>query len=42
MGKAQIVGWAHAPFGKSEMPDTEALMASVVAPALAHAGVEPD
>ncbi|MDZ5698701.1 acetyl-CoA acetyltransferase [Chelativorans sp. M5D2P16] len=41
MNKAQIVGWAHAPFGKSEEPDTEALMASVVDPALTHAGVEP-
>src|SRR5690554_3887625 len=42
MSKAQIVGWAHAPFGKSEAPDTEALMASVVAPALTHAGVAPN
>ncbi|WP_309084236.1 acetyl-CoA acetyltransferase [Chelativorans sp.] len=41
MSKAQIVGWAHTPFGKSELADTEALMASVAAPALAHAGVEP-
>ncbi|MFC6486581.1 thiolase domain-containing protein, partial [Nitratireductor sp. GCM10026969] len=41
MNKAQIVGWAHAPFGKSEEPDTEALMASVVDPALTHAAVEP-
>lgn len=40
MTKAQIVGWAHSQFGKTEYPDTEALMASVVAPALAHAGVE--
>ncbi|WP_163264379.1 acetyl-CoA acetyltransferase [Chelativorans alearense] len=40
MTKAQIVGWAHAPFGKSEMEDTEALMASVATPALDHAGVE--
>jgi acetyl-CoA C-acetyltransferase len=39
MTKAQIVGWAHSPFGKSEHADTEALMASVVAPALTHAGV---
>lgn len=40
MTKAQIVGWAHSQFGKTEYPDTEALMASVVAPALEHAGVE--
>lgn len=39
MTKAQIVGWAHSQFGKTEYPDTEALMASVVAPALDHAGV---
>jgi acetyl-CoA C-acetyltransferase len=41
MTKAQIVGWAHSPFGKSELEDTEALMAAVAAPALEHAGVEP-
>ena len=35
-----IVGWAHSAFGKSEAPDTEALMAEVTGPALAHAGVE--
>lgn len=40
MTKAQIVGWAHSQFGKTDYADTEALMASVVAPALAHAGVE--
>ncbi|MDI6025023.1 acetyl-CoA acetyltransferase [Corticibacterium sp. UT-5YL-CI-8] len=40
MTKAQIVGWAHSQFGKTEYPDTEALMAAVVAPALTHAGVE--
>ncbi|GHD24216.1 acetyl-CoA acetyltransferase [Tianweitania populi] len=39
MSKAQIVGWSHSQFGKTEYPDTEALMASVVAPALDHAGV---
>ncbi|WP_274427113.1 acetyl-CoA acetyltransferase [Chelativorans sp. YIM 93263] len=42
MSKAQIVGWAHAPFGKSELEDTEALMASVAAPALDHAGLGAD
>ncbi|MFG6547014.1 acetyl-CoA acetyltransferase [Sulfitobacter sp. 1A10445] len=35
-----IVGWGHSAFGKSEAPDTEALMAEVTGPALAHAGVE--
>ncbi|MBB3995608.1 acetyl-CoA C-acetyltransferase [Sulfitobacter undariae] len=39
MTKAQIVGWAHSKFGKSSAPDTETLMAEVVAPALEHAGV---
>ena len=39
MTKAQIVGWAHSQFGKTDYPDTEALMAAVAAPALAHAGV---
>lgn len=34
-----IVGWAHSAFGKSEAPDTEALMGEVTGPALAHAGV---
>ena len=34
-----IVGWAHTKFGKSEAPDTMALMAEVAGPALAHAGV---
>jgi acetyl-CoA C-acetyltransferase len=37
---ALITGWAHSPFGKLEEPDTEALMARVVRPALDHAGVE--
>jgi len=41
MAKAQIVGWAHSPFGKSDSKDTEELMASVAAPALAHAGIGP-
>ena len=35
-----IVGWAHSAFGKSEAPDTEALMAEVTGPALAHAGID--
>ena len=40
-GKAQIVGWAHSPFGKLEEPDIEALLRRVTRPALEHAGVEP-
>ncbi|MDO6587994.1 acetyl-CoA acetyltransferase [Salipiger sp. 1_MG-2023] len=36
---AQIAGWAHTRFGKSDSPDTEALMAEVVVPALDHAGI---
>lgn len=40
MTDPQIVGWAHGAFGKSEHPDTEALMADVVPAALRHAGVE--
>ena len=35
-----IVGWAHSAFGKSDAPDTEALMAEVTGPALAHAGID--
>lgn len=40
MTEAQIVGWAHTKFGKSAARDTTELMAEVVGPALAHAGVE--
>lgn len=36
-----IVGWAHTKFGKSDAPDTLALMAEVARPALDHAGVAP-
>ena len=39
MRKAQIVGWSHSAFGKSEHPDTESLIASILAPALDHAGI---
>ncbi|WP_375258152.1 acetyl-CoA acetyltransferase [Citreimonas sp.] len=39
MTAAQIVGWGHTPFGKSDHPDTESLMAAAVADALAHAGI---
>lgn len=38
----QIVGWAHTKFGKSEAPDTMALMAEVARPALDHAGIPPE
>ena len=37
-----IVGWAHSRFGKSEAPDTLALMAEVARPALDHAGLPPE
>ncbi|TRB07576.1 thiolase domain-containing protein [Agrobacterium tumefaciens] len=40
MSKAQIVGWTHSPFGKSALENTEQLMASVVAPAIDHAGID--
>ena len=39
MADPMIVGWAHTVFGKSELEDTEALMAAAVAPALDHAGI---
>lgn len=39
---AYITGWAHSPFGKLEDPDTEALTARVVRPALEHAEVAPE
>ena len=41
MAKAQIVGWAHTPFGKLGAPSTQALMAEVVGPAFEHAGIGP-
>lgn len=40
MTRAQIIGWGHTPFGKSDHPDTETLMAAAIAPALDHAGVD--
>nr|CAD6430979.1 acetyl-CoA acetyltransferase [Rhizobium sp. Q54] len=40
MTAAQIVGWAHSRFGKSEAPTTRELIAEVVNPALRHAGIE--
>jgi acetyl-CoA C-acetyltransferase len=39
MGEPVIIGWAHSPFGKLDLPDTQSLMASVTRPALDHAGV---
>ncbi|MEM5544772.1 acetyl-CoA acetyltransferase [Sulfitobacter sp. AS92] len=39
MSDPYIVGWAHSAFGRSDAPDTEALMAEVTGPALTHAGV---
>lgn len=39
MNKAQIVGWGHTQFGKSELPDTEALIGAAVPLALDHAGI---
>ncbi len=39
MTPAQIVGWGHTVFGKSDQPDTESLMADAVAQALDHAGI---
>ena len=40
MSRAQIVGWAHSPFGKLDYENTEQLMAAVAMPALEHAGVQ--
>lgn len=39
MPRAQIVGWSHSVFGKAEAPDTESLIAGLLAPALEHAGL---
>lgn len=39
MTRAQIVGWSHSKFGKSDQPDTESLIAEILAPALEHAGI---
>jgi acetyl-CoA C-acetyltransferase len=39
MSRAQIVGWSHSPFGRSELAGTEELIGSVALPALAHAGL---
>ncbi len=42
MSEAQIVGWAHSKFGKSEAEGTRELMAEVALPALEHAGLQPE
>ncbi len=39
MTQAQIIGWGHTIFGKSDLSDTESLMAEAVAQALAHAQI---
>ncbi|PZX39421.1 acetyl-CoA C-acetyltransferase [Roseinatronobacter thiooxidans] len=39
MTQAQIIGWGHTVFGKSDHPDTETLMAEAVAQALEHAQI---
>lgn len=42
MTQAQIIGWGHTAFGKSDQPDTESLMAQAVAQALDHAHISPE
>jgi acetyl-CoA C-acetyltransferase len=42
MTDAQIIGWGHTAFGKSDLADTEALMAAAVAEAVDHAGITPE
>jgi acetyl-CoA C-acetyltransferase len=42
MPKAQIIGWGHTQFGKSDHPDTESLMAAAIPQALDHAGLSPE
>jgi len=42
MTQAQIVGWAHSPFGKRPEPDTQTLMQGVTEDALTHAGLSPE
>lgn len=39
MPNPMIVGWGHTVFGKSDLEDTEALMAAAIVPALDHAGI---
>lgn len=42
MHAPQLIGWAHTPFGRSDAPDVETLMAQVAGAALDDAGLEPD
>ena len=42
MTDPMIVGWSHTRFGKSEAPDTCALMAEAIPAALDHAGIGAD
>ena len=42
MSKAQIIGWGHTQFGKSDHADTESLMAAAIPQALDHAGITAD
>jgi len=42
MTGAQIIGWGHTVFGKSDHPDTESLMATAVSQALDHAQIGAD
>lgn len=39
MPDPMIVGWSHTRFGKSDAPDTHALMAEAIPEALDHAGI---
>lgn len=39
MTEAQIIGWAHSRFGRSDAEDVESLMAEVIPQALSHAEV---
>ena len=39
--EACIVGWAHTPFGRSEAPDIETLLAQVGRAAIEDAGISP-
>ncbi|MBP2372074.1 thiolase domain-containing protein [Pseudonocardia parietis] len=36
-----LIGWSHGRFGKSDLPDVEALMAEVASAAVADAGLDP-
>ncbi|WP_288253737.1 acetyl-CoA acetyltransferase [uncultured Hydrogenophaga sp.] len=39
---SHIIGWAHTPFGRLPQESLEELIREVAAPAIAHAGLEPD